>query len=700
MKTTLRIRKHTIRLQTSIGALVVLLVAGLSGLLLYLEYREGRAIAVEYAKARFLQAGLMTRDQLRLVLAPTRQLLQGIALNMESTVSESGTGQAMHRTLLTALAHNPQVSRLVLAARDDGFILAENLTPGDAAYPAQARFALHTRRIGLLGPLENRQFFDGDAEPLGSPEPSESEWHFQQEDWFRAAVDSGGLVAGNPEPIPDASGLASVIAWPDPSGFHVLAAYITVQDLDDTLAAHRLTPGTLHVLANSRGTVLASSVETIRPGTVAAQATTRPLLAIADLLVAQRLPESEVMLDVEGETWLAWVFPVTTPFSSPVRLAVLTPEEEVLEDVLARLQRNIALSLAASLLGLLLAVYVGRAISSPIQRLTREAARLEKLDMAADFHLHSRITEVQHLSSTLRLSAAALTGFARYVPDALVRRIVSGEIKPELGGERRQVTLFFSDIEGFTTVSEPLEPEAVTQALTEYLSRIGTVLSDGGATIDKYMGDAVMAFWNAPSEQPDHARLACLAALKAEAASRALEGEAAARGLPVFPTRFGLHLGEAVIGNIGSADRMSYTALGSAVNIASRIEGLNKYFGTSLLISEQLRQAAGAGFVTRPAGLVIVKGAAAPVLVHALMGTDGIEAATDLPPERIAMAKAWQAPFDAYQTGNWDLAVQRIESYLAGHGPDTLALTTLDHAIAHRNTPPAEWDGVERMTEK
>ncbi len=700
MKTTSRIREHTIRLQTSIGALVVLLVAGLSGLLLYMEYREGRAIAVEYAEARFLQAGLMTRDQLRLVLAPTRQLLQGIALTMETAAPEPGNGQGMPRALLTALAHNPHVSRLVQASRDDGFILAENLTPGDPANPAQARFALHSRRIGLLGPLENRQFFDADGAPLGPPEPRESELHFQQEAWFRAAVDSGGLVTGNPEAIPDGSGLASVVAWPDPSGFQVLAAYITVQDLDDTLAEHRLTPGTLHVLTDSRGTVLASSVETIRPGIMAAQAATRPLLAIADLLVAERLPESEIVLEVEGKTWLAWVFPVTTPFSRPVRLAVLTPEEEILEDVLARLQRNIALSVAASLLGLLLAVYVGRAISRPIQRLTREAARLEKLDMNADFDIHSRITEVQRLSSTLRLSAAALAGFARYVPGALVRRIVSGEIKPELGGERREVSLFFSDIEGFTTVSEPLEPEAVTQALTEYLSRIGTVLSEGGATVDKYMGDAVMAFWNAPTDQPDHARLACLAALKAEAAGKALESEAAARGLPVFPTRFGLHLGEAVIGNIGSADRMNYTALGSAVNIASRIEGLNKYFGTSLLISEQLRKAAGPGFVTRPAGLVIARGAAAPVLVHALMGTDGIEADTDLPPERIAMAKAWKAPFEAYQAGHWDLAVQRIESYLASHGPDALARTTLDHAIAHRNNPPADWNGVERMTEK
>jgi len=700
MKTTLGIRRHTIRLQTSIGALVVLLVAGLSGLLLYMEYREGRAIAVEYAEARFLQAGLTTRDQLRLVLAPTRQLLQGIAANMETAAPEQGDAPGKHRALLTALAQNPQVSRLVLAGRDDGFILAENLTPGDPTYPDQARFALHSRRIGLLGPLENRQFFDRDGEPLGPPQPSESAWHFQQEDWFRAAVDSGGLVAGNPEPIPDASGLASVVAWPNPSGFHVLAAYITVQDLDDTLAEHRLTPGTLHVLTDSRGTVLASSVGAIPPGTVAAQSTMRPLLAIADILVAPRLPESEVVLDMEGKTWLAWVFPVTTPFSSPVRLAVLTPEDEILEDVLARLQRNIALSVAASLLGLLLAVYVGRAISRPLHRLTREAARLEKLDMAADFLIHSRITEVQRLSTTLRLSATALAGFARYVPGTLVRRIVSGEIKPELGGERREVSLFFSDIEGFTTVSEPMEPEAITQALTEYLSRIGTVLGEGGATIDKYMGDAVMAFWNAPSDQPDHARLACLAALKAEAASKALESEAAARGLPVFPTRFGLHLGEAVIGNIGSADRINYTALGSAVNIASRIEGLNKYFGTSLLISEQLRQAAGTGFVTRPAGLVIVKGTAAPVLVHALMGTEGIDPATDLSPERIAMAKAWQAPFDAYQAGNWDLAVQRIEAYLASHGPDALARTTLDHAIAHRDTPSAHWNGVERMAEK
>ncbi len=681
-------------MQTSIGMLVGMLVIGLSALLLFLEYREGRTLSLAYAEARFAQASLAARDNLRTVLGPTGQVLHSLIDAVDADPGHFADSDGQAQSLLASIRRSAHIARLLSVDPQGNFWMAEALQENSADVPAESRFALHIRRMGIVGPVESRQYFDANLAPLGPPAPLVTEIDFLDEAWFEAAIAAQGLVPGDPEPVPDGGGIAAVLALYSANQDRVLAAYVMVQDLDEALAEHRLTPGTLHILLGPRDEVIAASDTSIPLGTPLRDARNPVLRAAAGI----EGPAHEIA--TEDGVWLGWVFPVATPFSQPVRLAVLSPEREILADVLKQVYRNMAISVAVVLLGLILAAMISRSIALPIRRLTISAAKLERLDFSADFRVKTRVAEVEKLASTLRVSETALAGFARYVPGELVRRIVSGQIKPELGGERREVTLLFSDIAGFTTVSETLDPEALTRALTDYLSRIGAVLSEGGATIDKYIGDAIMAFWNAPAAQPDQARMACLAALKADAASRALEMEAKERGLPVFPTRFGLHKGEAVIGNIGSVDRMNYTALGSAVNIASRIEGLNKYFGTSLLISEPVREAAGPGFITRPAGLVVAKGAAAPVLLHALMGTDGIDPATDLPPEKIRMARAWGAPFDAYQAGMWGTAVEELERFLAEYGPDPLGETALMRARVWRLAPPHDWDGIERMMEK
>lgn len=693
-------RRRTFQLQTSIGALMGLLVASLSGALLYLEYREGRELSLKYAEARFAQASLNARETVLGILGPTAAVLHGLVDAVEADPTHLADSAGQTQSLLAAIRRSEHIARLAAADQQGNFWMAETVDGADDA-PEGARFALHIRQMGIVGPVESRQFFSSSGEALAPAFPIVSDIDFQQEQWFRDALIEPGLVPGDPEPLPDGHGLAAVVALHSPSQNRVLAAFVGIQDLDEALAAHRLTPGTVHLLLGPRGEILAASDPSIAPGSMPADSR-HPALRVTTTILAEDAAESATEQEVQTETgtWLGWIFPVATPFSEPVQLAVLSPEKEVLADILRQFYRNLAISVAVALLGIILAAMISRSISRPMRRLTAEAARLEKLEFSTDFEVRTRIAEVARLGKTLRMSETALAGFARYVPGELVRRIVSGEIKPELGGERREVTLLFSDIAGFTTVSEQMDPEALTRALTEYLSRIGTALGEGGATIDKYIGDAVMAFWNAPAEQPDQARLACLAALKADRISRALEGESQKAGLPVFPTRFGLHKGEAIIGNIGSADRMNYTALGSTVNIASRIEGLNKYFGTTVLISEAVRAEAGPGIISRPAGLVVVKGAVAPILVHALMGTDGVDAATDLNPAALAKAEAWRAPFEAYQAGMWATAVEELERYQAKHGPDSLAQATLARARAWLATPPAQWDGIEHMTEK
>jgi adenylate cyclase len=244
--------------------------------------------------------------------------------------------------------------------------------------------------------------------------------------------------------------------------------------------------------------------------------------------------------------------------------------------------------------------------------------------MRFDFHggssARSRIEEIRSLAAAIGVLALTLRSFAAYVPGQIVRGILGQTLVPALGGRRQPITVLFSDVEGFTALAEGLPPEELMERTSRYFTALGEALIASGATIDKYIGDSVMAFWNAPEAQPDHVRRACAGALAAAERIDRLNTEFEAEGRLPMPTRFGLHTGEAVVGNVGSVDRMNYTALGHTVNVAARLEALNKIHGTCILVSEAVRQEAGEGFEFRFVGNEIPRGAREPVPIYALIG--------------------------------------------------------------------------------
>ena len=183
--------------------------------------------------------------------------------------------------------------------------------------------------------------------------------------------------------------------------------------------------------------------------------------------------------------------------------------------------------------------------------------------------------------------------FGRYVPKALVREIVQSGTPPELGGRRQEITVLFTDIAGFTRIAEDTEPEDLMLRTSEYFEALGAVLSQHHGVVDKYIGDAIMALWNAPSRDEDHVAHACAAVLACRDAGRGLAESWTQRGIPAFGTRFGLHCGEAVVGNVGGADRINFTAVGGTINLASRLEALNKLYGTEVLVSGAVAERAG-----------------------------------------------------------------------------------------------------------
>lgn len=277
--------------------------------------------------------------------------------------------------------------------------------------------------------------------------------------------------------------------------------------------------------------------------------------------------------------------------------------------------------------------------------------------------------------------------FRQYLGPEVIEQIIADPSRLTLGGERRELTIFFSDIEKFSSFSERLDPPTLTALLNDFLTEMGAIIQEEGGYLDKFIGDAIVAFWNAPLEQPDHAARALRAARRCQQAIAAHRDEWDKKYGAVIRMRIGLHTGEVNVGNMGSRERFNYTVLGDAANLASRLEGANKAFGTYTMASETTWQAAGGGQAGRELGRLRVVGRAAPVRVFEPFGE------ADAPPA----PEAFAAGLEAFYAGRFDDAAAAFRALAEQDVVAARYAARCDALAAH---PPTAWDGVWSLTEK
>lgn len=278
--------------------------------------------------------------------------------------------------------------------------------------------------------------------------------------------------------------------------------------------------------------------------------------------------------------------------------------------------------------------------------------------------------------------------FKHYLSPAVIEQIMKDPDQLKLGGERRTLSIFFSDLAGFSTISEKLEPQELTRLLNDYLSDMTDIILEEGGTLDKYEGDAIIAFWNAPLAQPDHALRAARTALRCQRKLAERRAEFQERTGVELHMRIGVNTGDVVVGNMGSRDRFDYTVLGDAANLAARLEGANKQFGTATMLAESTWEGVGDALVGREIGRITVVGRKTPVRVYEVLGEQGDTIAAPIAEFEKALRLC-----DEQQ---WQEALALFEQW-----PDDL----LSRKFAERcrtlaTDPKASWDGVWNLTEK
>ena len=352
----------------------------------------------------------------------------------------------------------------------------------------------------------------------------------------------------------------------------------------------------------------------------------------------------------------------------------------------------------ATSLGLIFAWLVSRSLVEPIRRLLKGTQSVEHGDLDVEILVQTRdelaslADSFNHMVLGLREKERIKATFGQYVDPRIVRGLLEKRLPAE-GGERHVMSVFFSDLAGFTRLCESLTPDAAVRFLNRYFALMAQVIQARQGIIDKYIGDSVMAFWGEPfTDASAHARLCCEAALDQRARLEALRDDlpnllGLRHGLPRVEARMGIASGDVLVGNIGSETARGYTVIGDTVNLASRLEQANKFYGSEILVSAETRRQASEDFLFRELDFLRVVGREEPERVFELLGRTG-DARTEL-------AATFERGLAAYRNRDWAAAEQAFKACLAMRPEDGPSQTFLARIEAFRQKPPPEqWDGV------
>ena len=387
-------------------------------------------------------------------------------------------------------------------------------------------------------------------------------------------------------------------------------------------------------------------------------------------------------------------FPET--FGSPWQSVILTPTDDFVGQLREINQKIILTIVTLTAIELAFIFLIARRLTRPLERVTEELEAIEDLTFREGHDPSSKIREIAQLQTAAILLRNSLQSFASFAPVEVVKRLVKSGIPLTLGVEKRSLTVFFSDIEGFSTHAERLDPDQLLEQMSIYFDIVSRAVADEGGTVDKFIGDGVMAFWGAPLEMPDHALRACRGALRSIRRLEASNKAQGAAGRLAFRMRVGLNTGEALVGNVGSTERFSYTAMGDTVNVASRLEGMNKQFGTTICVSETVVNAVAGQILVRPLRRVAVKGREQRFMIYELLGVRDSQDPELRPAEAaVELSELSQSASDLFEGGDYQTAGKAYRQILSRYAEDPVAKAMLDvieplaDKLAHVKQAPA-----------
>jgi class 3 adenylate cyclase/ABC-type nitrate/sulfonate/bicarbonate transport system substrate-binding protein len=375
-----------------------------------------------------------------------------------------------------------------------------------------------------------------------------------------------------------------------------------------------------------------------------------------------------------GEDLIAAFANFPDGFGQPWQVITLTPIDDFVGTLKATNRLIMVVIVILTMIELFFIYFASTRLSRPVEHVAEQLQAIESLRFDVPTTRPSNIREIARLESAASLLRTSLKSFSSFVPLDVVRQLIKSGIPLTLGVEPRFLTVFFSDLENFSTHSETLAPNDLLIQISTYLEQVSAAISEEGGTVDKFIGDGVMAFWNAPVQRPDHVLRACAGALRAARRMERVNDSWEAEGRPRIRIRIGLNCASVLVGNVGSSARLSYTALGDGVNVAARLEGINKQFGTTICISDSIYDQAKADILARPIKRVQVKGRKTEFMIYELLAirTSGDPDLRVRDQDEKLSAMTWQAS-RKFEAGDFPAAERAYRDILKEFPEDALA---------------------------
>jgi len=411
----------------------------------------------------------------------------------------------------------------------------------------------------------------------------------------------------------------------------------------------------------------------------------------------QKHKQSEFSYKYKGQTYLANYQIIPDLAAYGWLIGIVAPEADFMGELNATQMIYIVLDIIVLIIGIFLVSQMITRVVHPIKLLVKETIKIKNFYLDTSGRIYSRIKEVNELSNAIYSMKMGLRSFQKYVPAALVRQLIEAGADVEMGGTKRELAIMFTDIQDFTSIAEKTEPNLLIEQIYEYFEAISRAILHEKGTIDKYIGDSIMAFWGAPVPETDPCKQAARAALHIDHRVKALNERWIKQGKPNFITRIGIHFGEAIVGNIGSSERLNYTALGDNVNISSRLEALGKLYGVSTIVTDSVYEKIKDKFILRQLDCVTLKGKSTVSNIYELIAEDIHSVTYDIESYRNVFSQA----FAAYQKRQWQEAISKFKQCIVIYPYDHVAPVFIKRCEQFAATPPpTNWSGIWHLGHK
>jgi adenylate cyclase len=715
-------KSHNLHFNIITASLALLI--GSNGLIIFYSYFTNRAAVMNFSKDIMSQISeksiSKSADYLesakKITVLSQRMITKPEEIDMESNPK-------LYEYLANVVAEYPHIDSMYAGSEKGDLLYVEMIRPGrdyffknDAAkkLPGNIKFIVQTIKRSVAEPIQTYYYLDVNKHVLLKEtltkfdyDPRTREWYTnvaqsRQFNWSNiyifAIYNIPGITASAPLSSGDSNG---------DGFFGVIGTDLTLGGYSQFLASAQISEKSLVFIFNGTGEVIAHPDPKkgllIQGTDIKAQMVQsldrKEIVKAYDLFTKTKEPL--LIFEEQGTEYIGSFTRFPADFPYEWYLCIVAPSDEFVGFINRSYQNNLMMAITILILSAFFIYYLSRRISRPIVFLSQEIKRLQNFDMSGNLDFTSNVAEIQSIRDAMAALKKSLTSFGKFMPKALVQKLIAKGVDIKLGGKEKELSLFFSDIVSFTSISESMGAEKLALHLSEYLNELSHIIMETGGTIDKYIGDAIMAFWGAPINDQNHAFHACHTALMCQKRLVELNRKWTMEGKPVFLTRIGLHAQSVIVGNIGSEERMNYTVLGDGVNLAARLEGVNKRYGTSIMASGVMYEKLKTKFLFRPVDVVAVKGKNESIVIYELMAQLVDEPAL-LPSEHtMELATATTKAFKVYLEQRWDEALEFIEGGLKKAPEDTVLNLLAERCRNFKANPPGEkWDGSVHLTTK